>query len=91
MTREEAKKILLMEADKEIKKHGEDATAVMSPKIGKDHWTWKEYREAVVNDTNLEDCTDSNPIDMLIRYDEYRLERGLPSLVDTFLKGEKQV
>lgn len=90
MTREEAKKILLIDIEKSIKKFGEDATAVMSPKVGKNYWTWKEYREAVVNDTDLDDCTDSNPIDTLINYDKYRLERGLMSLVDVFLKNNKE-
>lgn len=89
MTREEAKQILLKSVEKEIKKHGEDATAVMSPMPGKNSWTWKEYKEAVVNDTDLEGCKNSNPIDSLLRYEEYRLERGLESMVDKFLNKKK--
>ena len=80
MTREQAKKILLIEADKEIKKHGEGTPAVMSPMPGKNSWTWKEYKEAVENDKPLEN-TDMNPIDSLLRYEEYRLEHGLKSKV----------
>lgn len=90
MTREEAKQILLQQLEKDIKKHGEDGIALMSPRIGKDHWTYKEYKEAVVNDTDLEDCEDSNPIDTLLRYEEYRLERGLESMVDKFLKKKNK-
>ena len=86
MTREQAKKILLKSLEKEIKKHGENTVAVMSPMPGKNSWTYKEYKEAVINDTDLEGCEDSNPIDSLIKYDEYRLERGLESMVDKFLK-----
>ena len=88
MTREQAKKILLISIEKEIKKHGENAPALMSPKIGKNLWTYKEYKEAVINDTDLEDCEDSNPIDSLINYENYRLERGLESMVGKFLKGK---
>jgi len=67
MTREEAKQILLQQFENDIKKHGEDGIALMSPRVGKDHWTYKECKEAVVNDTDLEDCEDSNPIDALLR------------------------
>ena len=86
MTREQAKQILLKDVEKNIKKFGEDTVAVMSPMPGKNSWTWKEYKEAVINDTDLEGCKDSNPIDMLLDYEEYRLERGLESMVDEFLK-----
>jgi hypothetical protein len=86
MTREQAKQILLKSLEKEIKKHGENTVAVMSPMPGKNSWTYKEYKEAVINDTDLEGCEDSNPIDSLIRYDEYRLEHGMESMVDKFLK-----
>ena len=86
MTREQAKQILLKSIEKEIKKYGEDTVAVMSPMPGKNSWTWKEYKEAIINDTDLEGCEDSNPIDSLIRYDEYRLEHGMESMVDKFLK-----
>jgi hypothetical protein len=86
MTREQAKQILLKSIEKEIKKYGEDTVAVMSPMPGKNFWTYKEYKDAVINDTDLDGCEDSNPIDSLIRYDEYRLERGMESMVDKFLK-----
>lgn len=88
MTREQAKQILLKDAEKNIKKYGEDAVAVMSPKIGKDHWTWREVKEAIINDTCLEDSDGMNPIDNLIAYEEDRLKRGLTSMVDVFLKEE---
>lgn len=88
MTREQAKQILLKDVEKNIKKFGEDADAILMTRIGKNSWTWKEYKEAVINDTDLEGCKDSNPIDMLLDYEEYRLERGLKSMVDVFLKEE---
>ena len=88
MTREQAKQILLKDVEKNIKKFGEDTVAVMSPMPGKNSWTWKEYKEAVINDTNLEGTEDMNPIDSILKYDEYRLERGLKSMVDVFLKEE---
>ena len=86
MTREQAKQILLKSVEKEIKMHGEDTIAVMSPMPGKNSWTWKEYKEAILNDTILEGTEDMNPIDSLLRYEDYRLERGLTSMVDIFLK-----
>ena len=89
MTREQAKNIILKTVKKEIKKDGEDAIALMSPKTGKDHWTWKEYKEAVINDTNLEDSS-MNPIDSMLKYEEYRLEHGMKSLVDEFLNNDAE-
>ena len=86
MTREQAKKILLKSVEKEIKKHGEDAIAVMSPMPGKNSWTWKEYKEAILNDTILEGTEHMNPIDSLLRHEDYRLEHGLRSMADIFLK-----
>ena len=68
MTREEAKKILLESVEKQIREHGEGAVALMSPRVGKDHWTYKEYKEAVENDTDLAEMKDSNPIDTYLRY-----------------------
>ena len=75
ITREEAKKILLESVQKEIKKHGEDAIALMSPCIGKCSWTWKEYKDAVENDTNLEN-TSMNPIDTYLRYVAWKEKRN---------------
>jgi hypothetical protein len=75
MTREEAKKILLESVEKEIRVHGEDAVALMSPRVGKDHWTYKEYKEAVENDTDLAEMKDSNPIDTYLRYVAWKEKR----------------
>ena len=76
MTREEAKQILLEEIEEYIKKEGEDGIALKCPKLGKNSWTWKEYKEAVVNDTDLEGCEDSNPIDTLIDLENWRKEHN---------------
>ena len=88
MTREEAKKVALKSTRNEMEKYGKtlDDVCIMSPKAGKDNWTFREVIGAIENDTDLEDCKDSNPIDSIIRYENYRIKRGLPSLVDTFLK-----
>ena len=80
MDREEAKKILLKSAEEKIKEKGEDAVALMSPRKGKDHWTWKEYKEAVENDTDLAECEDSNPIDSYLRYVEWKEKQKLEEL-----------
>ena len=76
MTREEAKQILLEEIEEYIKKEGEDGIALQCPKPSKNSWTWKEYKEAVVNDTDLEGCEDSNPIDTLIDLENWRREHN---------------
>jgi hypothetical protein len=75
MNREEAKKILLESVEKQIMEHGEDAVALMSPRVGKDHWTYKEYKEAVENDTDLAEMKDSNPIDTYLRYVAWKEKR----------------
>lgn len=73
MDRETAKKLLIKSVDKEIKKYGENAIAIASPKKGKNSWTWKEYKEAIVNDTSLKEI-DYNPIDSILRLDKYLIE-----------------
>ena len=76
MTREEAQTYLINWIDNEIKEKGENAVALVSPKKGKDYWTYKEYKEAVINDTCLEDSNE-NPIDTVLNYDKYLVkERG---------------
>ena len=74
MDREAAKKLLLKSVDKEIKKHGEDAIAMMSPRRGKCSWTWKEYKEAIINDTSLAEI-DDNPIDDILNFNKYLIEK----------------
>ena len=76
MTREEAQEALLKIVEKEILEHGEDDIAVMSPMLGKNSWIWKEYKEAVINDTNLNGTSDVNPINMYIEFDKWRKEHN---------------
>lgn len=76
MTREQAKYILLQDVDEEIRNNGEDGIALMCPQPGKNSWTWKEYKEAVMNDTDLEGCEDSNPIDTLLDLENWRKEQN---------------
>ena len=75
MTREQAKKYLLQYVEDSISEHGENGIALLCPKIGKCSWSWKEYKEAVVNDTDLEDCENSNPIDGILKLDKYLKEK----------------
>ena len=72
MTRNEAQQIVLKEVENEIKKYGEDGIALLCPKPGKNSWTWKEYKEAVMNDTDLEGCENSNPIDAFLNLEEWK-------------------
>ena len=81
MTREQARQFALKGVEKEIQEHGEDAIALMAPMPGKNHWSWKEYKEAIINDTNLEE-SETNPIDAILSYNKYRIEHGMSSLLD---------
>ena len=74
MTRVEAKLILLEEINKEIAEHGEDHVYMCAPQPGKNAWTCGEYKKAVENDEVLEG-TDSNPIDELLMLAEYMAVR----------------
>jgi hypothetical protein len=47
----------------------------MSPRVGKDHWSYKEYKEAVENDTDLAEMENSNPIDTYLRYVAWKEKR----------------
>lgn len=76
MTRIEAQQYLLKEVEKEILEHGEDGIALMCPQPGKNYWTWKEYKEAVINDTDLEYCKDSNPIDAVLNLEKWKKEHN---------------
>lgn len=91
MTREQAKEVALKSTKNDMERLGKtlDDVCIMSPRIGKDNWTFREVIDAIEKDANLEDCEDSNPIDSILRYDKYRIERGLPSLVDSFLNKKK--
>jgi hypothetical protein len=53
--------------NKEIKKHGEDYIIMGAPMPGKNTWTAKEYKDAIINDTWLENTTE-NPIDAIINF-----------------------
>jgi hypothetical protein len=83
ITREQAQKIVLENIEKEIKKHGEDAVALLSPKTGKSSWTWKELKEAAEKDVCLED-SHINQIDTMIRYDADLIKRKGYGLVEMY-------
>ena len=73
INRKEAQKTLLEWVDNEIKDRGEDAIYCCAPCIGKNKWTLKEYRNAVVNDTPMEGCK-NNPIDDYINLLKWKQE-----------------
>ncbi len=62
INRKKAQQSLIEWIDNEIKDNGEDAIYCCAPCIGKNSWTLKEYRDAVINDTPMEGCK-NNPID----------------------------
>ena len=57
-----------------------DDDCLMSPKTGKNHWTYRECLEALEEDRCLED-SDNNQVDTLLNYERYLNERG-KSLLD---------
>ena len=75
LTREEAKEYYLKMLNKEIEEHGEDFIFVRATKIGKNTWTVGEFKKAIENNINPEEYS-TNPIDDLLRYDEYLREHG---------------
>lgn len=70
MTRDEAKQIALDAINKEIELHGEDYVYLTAPQIGKNSWTLKEAKKAIMEDENLEN-SNSNLIDGIINLDNY--------------------
>jgi hypothetical protein len=70
MTREEAKQKALYYINKWINEFGEDEPFMSCPKPGKNIWTFKEAKESVENDKNLEGI-DDNLIDDILKLDEY--------------------
>lgn len=70
LTREEARQIGL----KCLEGKADDEIYCQAPKPPKNVWTVKEFREALINDTELENH--ENPIDGLIHLEEYLNERG---------------
>jgi len=82
ITREQAKKIGLKDAKRLMEKDNKtlDDVCIMSPKIGKNSWTYREYIEALEQDKCLED-SNMNPIDTLLNYEKYLNKKGR-SLLD---------
>ena len=70
MEREEAKRICMEWVDEQIAVHGKDLIFLVSPKRGKNTWTLKEYRDAIINDAPMEG-TNTSPIDDFIKYRKY--------------------
>lgn len=73
MTREEAKVQALKLIDDYILKYGEDEISMMCPQPGKNSWTWKEEREAVLNDVPCENRGD-NLIDSILLSENWKKE-----------------
>ena len=73
INRKEAQKSLIEWVDNEIKDKGEDAIYCCAPCVGKNKWTLKEYRNAVVKDVPMEGCK-NNPIDDYINLLKWKQE-----------------
>jgi hypothetical protein len=73
MTREEAKVKALKLIDDYILNDGEDAISMMCPQPCKNAWTWKEEREAVLNDVPCENRGD-NLIDSILFTEKWKEE-----------------
>lgn len=74
MTRKEAQKAILKMVNEEIKKHGENAIFCASPQRGKNAWTYKEFKEAVIADKPLENGGENTPIDDYLNFERYKTE-----------------
>ena len=70
MTRTEAQNILLKSFDHDGKEW--DEVVLASPKKGKNSWTKREVYNAVLNDCSIEGMEDCNPIDSLLRFEEWK-------------------
>lgn len=81
MTRNEAKEIALKSIEEEIEKNGENHIFIAAPQLGKNSWTLKECKEAILNDKPLEN-SDNNLIDGIINLDKYLIEHNLKSLTE---------
>ena len=84
ITREQAKQITLLSTKDLMKKDNKtlDDICIMSPCMGKDSWTYREFFEAVENDKCLDE-SNINPIDTMLNYEKYLNEKG-KSLLDTW-------
>lgn len=74
-SRKELQAWLLDEIDLLIKTEGENAIFCQAPKTGKNSWTIKEYRNAVENDTTMDEYY-INPIDEFIAYLKFCKNNG---------------
>lgn len=80
MTRKEAQEIGLKWIEDEMSRDAKelDDICLMSPRRGKDHWTYREFKKALLNDEPLdgmENETKLTPVDDIIRYYEYKKRR----------------
>ena len=73
MTRKEAQKILLKSMDNDG--HDWNDVVLASPRKGKNSWTKREMYDAILDDRDLDGMANSNPIDSLLRYEEWKKNR----------------
>ena len=81
MTREEAKTLTLKWLEEGMKRNSKsmDDIFVIAPHVGKDSWTYAEYKDAVENDKplcGLEGETTRTPIDDTLSYVRHCEEHG---------------
>jgi hypothetical protein len=76
----------LFHLDKDIRivGHTYDDIFLQVPQTGKNSWTYREYKYAVENDTNLENGC--NPIDSILALDKWSIERNGMNLWDETVK-----
>lgn len=86
ITRYQAKLMELFHLDKDIRivGHTYDDIFLQVPQTGKNSWTYREYKYAVENDTNLENGC--NPIDSILALDKWSIERNGMNLWDETVK-----
>lgn len=81
ITRKQARNKALNWVNEIISKEGGKSIAVKMPRKGKCTWTWNEYKQAIIHDSNLFDgkkeVIGTNPIDDFYRYLVYEEEHKL--------------
>ena len=81
ITRKQAQDFCLKSIEDEMKRENKtlDDICMMSPRRGKCSWTFREYKEATMEDkplAGLENETTETPIDDILHYEEYLNKRG---------------
>ena len=81
ITRKQAQEISLKSIEEEMRRENKtlDDICMMSPRRGKCSWTFREYKEAIMEDkplAGLENETNETPIDEILNLEKYLNEKG---------------